>query len=428
MSQSAVILPGSPLSGGTMIGDINATAASIISAFSGSVAPTLGPGAGGSLVVGQYWLNTGVTPNILSMFDGTTWAPVANIDPTFHTYSTISDPLSWRNVVDNGGMEVWQRGAGSSASIAVGASTTAYTVERWYLLTQANQASVVAAVAGLTSQSNLAAKITRNNGQTGVGQIDFAYPLDTDEIVRMRGQKVSFSFVAKAGANWSPASGTLFVQVFVGTGAVGKRGNTPYASETVIMSTNINLATSAQGVIAVPGSVTVPTNATQAEVTFFWTPVGTAGADDSVIIDDVQLETGVFASTFERMPFDVVLQKCKRHFWKTFLYGTAPAQNVGVNTGEIQETVGKAGATVLADNIVIRHPLSMRGTPAITTFNPRANNAQVARESGGSSPADQTATATLNVTSETTTITATGDAAGAVGDLIGVHITADAGI
>src|SRR5258706_14782778 len=36
-------------------------------------------------------------------------------------------PLSWRNIIGaNGGLEVWQRGAGGSASIAVGASLNSY--------------------------------------------------------------------------------------------------------------------------------------------------------------------------------------------------------------------------------------------------------------------------------------------------------------
>src|SRR5262249_60899120 len=43
-----------------------------------------------------------------------------------------------RNIIgSNGGMEVWQRGAGGSASFAINASTTAYTADRWYIATGA---------------------------------------------------------------------------------------------------------------------------------------------------------------------------------------------------------------------------------------------------------------------------------------------------
>ena len=49
----------------------------------------------------------------------------------------MGNPLSFRNVLRaNGGLEVWQRGAGASASIAAAASTTAYAADRWYIKTE----------------------------------------------------------------------------------------------------------------------------------------------------------------------------------------------------------------------------------------------------------------------------------------------------
>ena len=59
----------------------------------------------------------------------------------------------------NGGFEVWQHGAGSASSIALAASTTLYTADRWYYTTGVNQASVVAAVTGLTDQSQLGGRV-----------------------------------------------------------------------------------------------------------------------------------------------------------------------------------------------------------------------------------------------------------------------------
>src|SRR5258706_14655676 len=110
MSQSAVILPGSPLSGSNMVGDINAAWAAIISKFSGTVAPTLGPGSSGALVEGQWWLDTSISPNVLRVYDGTTWGPLLMIDVTNHL---AFGPVLWRNVLsDNGGVEVWEPGGG----------------------------------------------------------------------------------------------------------------------------------------------------------------------------------------------------------------------------------------------------------------------------------------------------------------------------
>src|SRR5258706_3124056 len=280
MSQAPVILPGSPLPGATGAADITAAWRAIISKFSAATAPTLGAGASGALEEGQWWFDTSVSPNVLRIYDGTTWCPMMYVDTSAHVAVT---PLSGRNSMsDNGGFEVCQRGAGSSAVFAIGASSASSTADRGYLTTGANEASSVFPVAGLPNLSNLAASVFRNNGQTGTAAMVFAYPLDTDEIVRMRGQKITASFVAKGGANWSPTSGALTCTLYVGTGAVGKRGNTPYSSEATVINTATNVAANTQVTATITSTVTVPVNTTQAELQFSWTPVWTAGAADSI--------------------------------------------------------------------------------------------------------------------------------------------------
>jgi hypothetical protein len=425
MSQASVILPGSPLSGSAMVGDINASFAAAISHFSGASAPTLGPGGSGALVAGQMWLNTSATPSILNIYDGANWCPIGIIDQN-HIFTAKAGPYSWRNILgDNGGLEVWQRGAGSSASIAVGASSTAYTADRWYLTTGANEASVVSAVAALTNGSNLAGKVLRNNGQTGTTIMTFGYPLDTDEVLRMRGGFITISGAAKSGVNWSPASGTITMTLYTGTGAVGKRGG-GFAGEVNVASTSLNLGVNVGAIFPTVSSASpVAGNATQAELQLTWTPTGTAGADDSITLDDIQIEVAQFGSAFERVPLERMLIACRRHFWKTFLYGTTPVQNAGANTGELQETAGIAGTTALGSIIFTRHPVAMRATPAITIFNPSAANAQMRNETQA---ADCSATATQNVTTESLTITATGSAGQTVGQIVGAHATVDAGI
>ena len=82
MSQAPVILPGSPLTGASAAADMNAAWAAMISKFSGSSSPTLGPGASGALVEGQDWLNTSTAGTISAPHDpyqwnGTIWVPKA---------------------------------------------------------------------------------------------------------------------------------------------------------------------------------------------------------------------------------------------------------------------------------------------------------------------------------------------------------------
>jgi len=332
-----------------------------------------------------------------------------------------------RNIAGpNGGFEIWQRGAGASSSFSVGATTTQYTADRWYIATGANQASTVAAIGATTVSpgSRLAAKVTRNSGQTGTTAMVFGYPLDTEELIQLRGQIVALSFVMLAGANFSPTSGNMGVALNVGTGAPVKFSSGTYAGASTPISQTQAITTTATRYIFI--STAVPTTAAQAEITFTWTPVGTAGADDSFTVDDVQLEVLVNATSpvagIERWSFEHMLAACKRHYRKSFAYGTAPAQNAGL-----------VGAAVLVEQAAVANcfwiqhsPISLRATGTYTSFNPAATNANANSNS---------AAATLAVSLDSVGVnspdlgmiyvTSSGASAGA---FVAIHWQADAGI
>lgn len=333
-----------------------------------------------------------------------------------------------RNIIGaNGGMEVWQRGAGGSASFSVGASSTAYTADRWYLTTGANQASTVAQVAGLVNGSRFACKVQRNNTQTGTTLMTFGFPLDSDECAMIQGQIVALSFVAKAGANFSPASSIIDAELQVGTGTPVKF-TSGYAGNTTPIFTAQAITTSAVRYFFV--SSTVPTTATQAEVQVQWTPVGTAGVDDSFTIDDVQLEILPSATSpiagFERWPFERMLAACKRHYRKTFPYSVAPAQ-----TGGIPGSATLVEQAATASGFWWSHtPVPLRATATYTTFNPSQAGSGAQDLTQGASLAVSIDAAGMNsaegimiyVSASGGTITA------AAKDVVAIHIQADAGI
>ena len=420
MSQAAVILPGSPLTGAAAAADINAAWAAQISMFSGTTAPTLGPGAVSALVEGQDWLDTSLTPNVWRKWDGAAWCPFATVDTIAHV---ISMAQAWRNVMsDNGSFEIWQRGSGATSSIAVSASSTLYTADRWYLTTGANQACTVTANALSNTPSQIAAGVFRNNGQTGTGVLTFGYPFTADELVRIRGSKVSLSFGALGLANWSPASGTLTCTFYVGTGAAAKRGG-GFTGETNVLQISTNLTPGgSENFVSATSAAIVPNTSTQGEVQFTWTPVGTAGANDAFLVDDVQLEVGTFATPYERVPFEKMLLGCKRHYAKTFPYSTAPAQNGGV-AGALGANTQVATADVSWN---WNFPVSMRVNPTITTFNPSAANASARNVTGAADVAisvdPNSALSPDRVFIETTATVA------AQNSNIYIHVAADAGI
>ena len=159
----------------------------------------------------------------------------------------VSNGGEWRNVIgSNGGMEVWRRGAGGTASIAQAASTTAYTVDRWYFNTNANQACTISQQAGITSGSRFCARVQRNAGQTGTSGMVFGYPLDSDEVFRLRGKTPRLRLALRLGTNFS---GTLTCALATGTGAVQKL--------TVGYTSRVDILTATLHTQATPGGAAV---------------------------------------------------------------------------------------------------------------------------------------------------------------------------
>jgi len=261
----------------------------------------------------------------------------------------------------NGGLEVWQRGAGGAASISVAASTTAYTADGWVLVTGANQASTVAQVAGIATGSRWAARVRRTAGQTGTGSMTFEFPLDTDEIVFMQGKVVTLSMTLQAGANWSPTSGNMLVELRTGTGSAAKRSAGAYTGDAAPISVTQSVSASATRYTFT--STALGASVTQASIYLTWTPTGTAGAADDFTIDDVQLEISPVATAFERRPFESELLACQRHYEKSYNYATAPGTITSV--GAIAAIAYTAGATDWMD---LRFKVRKRATPTMTLY------------------------------------------------------------
>lgn len=118
-------------------------------------------------------------------------------------------------------------------------------------------------------------------------------------------------------------------------------------------------------------------------------------------------------------PFPPELELCKRHYWCTFVYGTAPAQGVGLSTGEL--IWNNLSGTSHTERFSCPFPAPLGAVPTITLYNPAAANAQIRDESAA---ADLSASGSTNTTAKATTVFGTSTSSPAA--KLGVHISADA--
>ena len=232
------------------------------------------------------------------------------------------------NPVINSAFQVWQRGT----SVSVSAASNAYTADRWQLFTQSGQASTVSRQA-TGDTTNLpfiqyCARVQRNSGQTGTGQMSFIQGMETINSIPYAGKVVTLSFYARAGANYSPTSNAFNFIIYTGTGTdqfpTSYTGGATAANASATLTTNWARYT-------VTG--TVATTATEIGLYAYWSATGTAGANDYVEITGVQLEVGSVATPFKTYAGTLQgeLAACQRYYERINL-PTGNTQNFGLGT------------------------------------------------------------------------------------------------
>jgi hypothetical protein len=172
---------------------------------------------------------------------------------------------------------------------------------------------------------------------------------------------------------------------------------------------------------------TVPTNAKNLVMVFFSDATG--GTTDNVSIAEAQITLGTELVDYLEPLFSENINRCLRRYCKSFPLTTVPAASIAVATAGngVTGIIGKAGATALACFINIQFPVRMFKAPAVTLYTPVGAGAVPYRISG-TTPAVQTTAAQTGVMDYGLVVSATGDANGAIGDLVGVHYAASAEI
>jgi len=144
-------------------------------------------------------------------------------------------------------------------------------------------------------------------------------------------------------------------------------------------------------------------------------------------ITGIQLEVGEYTSStippFQHESFGDNLARCQRYYQKSFDIGTAPAQNVGIQTGDLSFPSTKGASTASTLSQKYNFPVRMRASPAMTGYNSAASNAEV-RDVSASADCSSTAFASNKETGFYVTCTSSGTTS--VGNYLSLHFTAAA--
>ena len=267
--------------------------------------------------------------------------------------STTSTGLAWqpyaaqvvagKNLIINGGFDIWQRGTSFTNS----ASALAYTADRWHQARNATGMTISRQATNDTTNLpfiQYCSRVARDSGNTSTEIIRIVQSIETVNSIPFLGKTVTLSFYARKGANYSDANSQVVAQVLTGTG----------------IDQNVNTITGAAYPIASAATLTttwqrfsytgtVSSSASQIHILFYGTPVGTAGAADYFEVTGVQLEVGSTATPFSRAGGNIQgeLAACQRYYWRD-VYGYIAS--------------GLASSTTVC-KLNIPFPVTMRVTP-----------------------------------------------------------------
>jgi hypothetical protein len=259
---------------------------------------------------------------------------LAAVDPAaaqVQTQQNVIEPL-FKNLLANGRLDIYPVGTTNvftsstvSATLTGLNTTPTYLAARWATWANAAGASVTVAnstTTGVPAGFQNAVSITRASGNTNTTQICHGQELRSADVIQLQGQTLGFSVWATAGANFSAASSNVTLQAFTGTATdqglttmlSGWTGpQTPLTSNQAITTTPTRLG----------ATFTVPLTATEMTVATCWTPVGTAGAADTLFVTGLQLEQGGNVTSFKALPLSVELNSNVLPYTYAFQDGAA---------------------------------------------------------------------------------------------------------
>ncbi len=236
-------------------------------------------------------------------------------------------------------------------------NTPTYFADRWFHW-GASTSSIKPAMYVDTSYAGYsqALKVNRTAASTDTNAINTAQILETADSVRCQGQYLTFSIIAKCGANFSATTNNLTMSI------IGSAGTNQSAASLAAGTWSVQTTLATQVVNLQPGyqkftlttTNPVPTTMTQLAVQLSFTPVGTAGTDDSFYLLETQLEMGTISSPFERQDIQVVLEICQRYAWVI----PEPANGVLIGAGT---TLGSN-----VQNFYMATPVQMLKAPTVT--------------------------------------------------------------
>jgi hypothetical protein len=269
-----------------------------------------------------------------------------------------------KNYLINGGFAVAQRGT-SFTSTGGANNDDAYTLDRWYILSDTNDVIDVTqdtTTVPTNGEFAIALDVETVNKKFGIATI-----IENKDVIGLVGNTVTFSFKGKVSATtkldnvkaaivaWSGTADTVTSDIISAWNVEGTNptliANATYENTPA----NLNLTTS---YATYSITAAVDTASTQNLILFIWSDVTDTTAGDFLYIAESKLELGSTATAFQYAggTFQGELAACQRYYWRNTTGST-----FGLLAGGIGHSTNEA-------RLMVYHPVPMRIEPTLVEY------------------------------------------------------------
>lgn len=283
------------------------------------------------------------------------------------TPQTMANFANPRNLLDNGAMNVQQRGTAAQTCGTTTIPSSAHAADRWgcNVNVTSGAGSLQVTTSDLPAQPvfNTAQLFYRTSGTLAQPQC-VMQELSSSRITPLQGQGVTLSFYLKGLALMIAETTTVNSYIFTGTGT--NQGLQSFTASPAVTPAWTGIASTSTTAHTVTGSwarytatYQIPATATEAAVALCWTPTtgGTAGATDGFLFTGVQLEQGGVASAFEYQPFANELEHAQYYYYQI------------TESAAIFPVAPCAAIDTTHTNCFVKTPRQMRVAPTLTFAN-----------------------------------------------------------
>jgi len=299
---------------------------------------------------------------------------VGNNGETLVADSSTSTGLRYQapiqqNPILNSAFQVWQRGTSPTFFVNNAGN---YQPDRWLAYSAVAGRTVSRQVTGdTTNLPNIqyCARVQRTAANTATDLVQLVQPMETINSIPFAGKTVTLSFYARRGANYSPTSNLLGVNLSTGTGTDENIIYPGYSGTVQAINSSATLTTTWQ---RFSYTATLNSNITEMTPVFTYNPTGTAGAADYFEVTGVQLEVGSVATPFHTYAATIQgeLAACQRYYWRV-----APYSISGGSGGSAYARFGSARVTSsTVTSTVLPFPVPMRTSPTSIEGSGTASN------------------------------------------------------